>query len=69
MFASFLQIQHGSFTPLIFSTISGMGRVASAFYWKKAEKITEKREKIKSEAVTFIRTMISFALLRKKIHL
>ena len=43
-----------------------MGRVASAFYWKKTEKITEKREIIKSEAVTFIRTMISFAFVTKK---
>ena len=39
-----LQIEHGSFTPLIFSTIGGMGREASTFYSKLAEKIAEKRD-------------------------
>ena len=59
-----LQIEHGSFTPLIFSTTGGMGREASTFYSKVAEKIAEKRDITKSEAVTFIRTTMSFALLR-----
>ena len=59
-----LQIEHGSFTPIIFSTIGGMGREANTFYSKLAEKIAEKRDIKKSEAITFIRTTMSIALLR-----
>ena len=59
-----MQIEHGSFTPIIFSTIGGMSREANTFYSKLAEKIAEKRDIKKSEAITFIRTTMSFALLR-----
>lgn len=45
-----------------------MEREAITFYSKLVEKITEKREIIKTEAVTFIRTMMGFGLLRAKIY-
>ena len=59
-----LQIQHGSFTPLIFSTLGGMGRECSTFYSKLAEMVAEKKGTNKSETTTWLRTGLSFAILR-----
>ena len=59
-----LQIQHGSFTYLIFSTLGGMGRECSTFYSKLAEMVAEKKGTNKSETTTWLRTGLSFAILR-----
>ena len=59
-----LQIQHGSFTPLIFSTLGGMGRECSTFYSKLAEMVAEKKGTNKNETTTWLRTGLSFAILR-----
>ena len=59
-----LQIEHGSFTPLVFSSLGGMGRECSTFYSKLAELISEKQSIDKSQVITSIRTSISFALLK-----
>ena len=37
------EIEHGSFTPLIFSTTGGMGRAATVFYKRLASLLAEKR--------------------------
>ena len=59
-----LQIEHGSFTPLVFSTFGGMSVECGNFYNKVAEKIAEKRDIASSLAKSWIRTKISFSLLR-----
>ena len=59
-----LQIEHGSFTPLVFSTFGGMSVECSNLYNKVAEKIAEKRDIASSMAKAWIRTKISFCLLR-----
>ena len=59
-----LQIEHGSFTPLVFSSFGGMGVECSHFYNRVAEKIAEKRDIQSSVAKSWIRTKISFSLLR-----
>ena len=38
-----LQIERGSFTPLVFSTTGGMGREATTFYQRLAAMISQKR--------------------------
>ena len=59
-----LQIEHGSFTPLVFSSFGGMGVECTHFHNRVAEKIAEKRDIQSSVAKSWIRTKISFSLLR-----
>ena len=59
-----IQIEHGSFTPLVFSTNGGMGRECQHFIKVLAEKIAKKRNIEVSEATNWIRTKLSFALIR-----
>ena len=46
-----LQIEHGSFTLLLFATIGGMRREASTFFSKPAERIAEKIDIKRSEVM------------------
>ena len=59
-----LEVEHGSFTPLVFSIYGGMGRECSMFYNKLSQKISEKKDIHKSIATNWIRTKLSFALLK-----
>ena len=58
-----LEIEHGSFTPLVFSSFGGMA-VECNFYNRIADKLAEKRDIMSSVAKSWIRTEISFSLLR-----
>ena len=59
-----IEVEHGSFTPLIFSCFGGMSRECAAFCKRLAEKIGEKRNISTSEATCYFRTKISFSLVR-----
>ena len=59
-----LQVENGAFTPLVFSSHGGFGREGGAFFKRLSEMIAEKRNIAVSVATTFIRTRISFSLLR-----
>ena len=59
-----LQVEKGSFSPLIFSTTGGMGPESTKFHKKLAEKISVKRGEQYSDVVNHIRTRVRFALLR-----
>ena len=61
------EVEHGSFTPLVFSTTGGMGRAASVTFKRLAAQIAEKRKEAYSQAVAWIRTLVSFSLLRSSI--
>ena len=39
-----LEVEHGSFTPLVMTALGGMGREASKFYSRLSESIAEKRK-------------------------
>ena len=62
--ARVLNVENGTFTPLVFSVNGGMGRECKKFYSRLTEMIAEKRNISNSIATTFIRTKISFSLLR-----
>ena len=62
--ARIIEIDHGSFTPLVFSCFGGMSRECSYFYKRLSEKIAEKRDLKTSEATCYIRTKISFSLIK-----
>ena len=57
-------MENASFTPLVFSCFGGMSRECSMFFKRLSEKIAEKRNLTTSEATCFIRTKISFALIK-----
>ena len=55
------EVEHGSFTPLVFSTTGGMGRAASVTFKRLAAQIAEKHtEEAYSQVVVWKRTLVSF---------
>ena len=59
-----IEVEHGSFTPLVFSCFGGMSRECGAFFKHLAEKLAEKRNITTSEATCFLRTKLSFSLVK-----
>ena len=59
-----LQVEKGSFTPLIFSTTGGMGPESTKYHKRIAELISIKRGESYSDVMSYIRTRIRFALLK-----
>ena len=49
-----MQVQHGTFTPLVMSAARGMGRESSKFYSRLSELTSEKRESSYSIVATWI---------------
>ena len=62
-----LEIEHGTFSPLVFSCYGGMAKECSAFFKRLALMIAERREEKFSDVSEFIRTKISFSLIRMAI--
>ncbi len=60
-------VEMGSFTPLIFSTTGGMGKSTTVFYKRLAGLIAEKNNLAYSATLAWVRTKISFALLRSAV--
>ena len=58
-----INVDNGSFTPLIFSIHGGMGRECNTFYSRLSELIANKKKAPFSITVSWIRTKICFALL------
>ena len=56
-----LDIEHGTFTPLVFTTTSGMGNECLRYHSRLAEMIAIKQY---AKSMSWIRSRISFALLR-----
>ena len=59
-----VEVEHGTFTPIVLSTTGGMGREANKFFKKLADKLSRKSGQRYSEAMTFIRKRVRFDLLR-----
>lgn len=59
-----LEIEQGSFTPLIFSATGGMGTECKIYHKRLAELISIKKCETYSTTMSWIRAKISFALLR-----
>lgn len=59
-----LQVENGTFTPLVFNVFGGMGRECITFYKRLSSLMADKRNENLSYVATWIRTRISFALLR-----
>ena len=62
-----IQIEHASFTPIVMSALGGFGKETERFVSKLIEKHAEKRDIDQSVAANYIRTKVSFALVRSQV--
>ena len=60
-------VDNSTFNPLVFSSTGGASPSASKVMKRLAQKISERREGNYSDVMSFIRTKISFALLKSSI--
>ena len=58
------EIEHGCFTPLVFSTCGGMGREADIVFKRLASMISNKTSESYAVVMGWMRTRLSFSLLR-----
>ena len=59
-----IQVEKGSFTPIVVSTFGGMGQEAESFHKRLAQLIADKRNETYSHVVNYIRTRLRFCLLK-----
>ena len=59
-----IRIEHGTFTPLVFSTTRRMGKECKALNKRLAEKISEKTKENYSQVMTYVQTRLRYALLK-----
>ena len=62
-----VRIEHGSFTPVVLSAFGGFGRETSCFVSKLIEKIAEKQGTERSLVANYVRSKISFELVRAQV--
>ena len=62
------EVEHGSFTPLVFSTCGGMGREATVVVKRLADAIATKRNESYNRVVTWMRCCLTFSLARSAIR-
>ena len=61
------EVEHGVFTPLVFSSTGGMGREAATFYKRLASMISQKQQHPYPTVMGWLRCRLSFASLRSAI--
>ena len=59
-----IQIEKGSFTPIVLSTFGGMGPEAEKFHNRLAQLIAVKRNETYASVMNYIRTRLRFCLLK-----
>ena len=59
-----LQIEKGSFTPIVGSTFGGMGKEAERHHQRIASLIAAKRNEEYADVINYVRTRIRFSVLR-----
>ena len=62
-----LQVDHGTFTPLVFSTYGSMGRECHKFYSRLSDLLSEKRNLPRSAVANWVRSKVCFALLKSSL--
>ena len=59
-----IEVEHATFTPLVFSCYGGMTKECSAFFKRLAILISEKNGHRYEEVSSYIRTRLCFSLIR-----
>ena len=62
-----LEVEHGSFTPLVFSAVGGMGIAATVMYKRLASLLADTYAQSYSKTMSWIRCLLNFSLLRSSI--
>ncbi len=62
------EVEHGSFTPLVFSLCGGMGQEAAVVVKKLADALAMKRNESYSRIVSWMRCCLAFSLARSAIR-
>ena len=62
-----LNVERGTFTPLVFSATGGAGPAATAFLKRLADKYSSRKSSSYAQTLNWIRCRLSFALLRSGI--
>ena len=62
--ATVREVEHGSFTPLVFCTSGGLSMLATAVYKRLASQIAIKRDQPYSKVISWLRCHLCFSLLR-----
>ena len=59
-----MEIEQGTFTPLVFTTTGGMADECVKYHSRLAELIANKKGESYSSAISWIRAKVSFAIIR-----
>ena len=62
-----IQVEKGTFTPVVLSSLGGLGIESSRFLSKVIELVSQKKDLEQSVVANYIRTKISFELVRSQI--
>ena len=62
-----MEIEQGTFTPLVFTTTGGMADECVRYHSRLAELIANKKGESYSSAISWIRAKVSFAIVRSAI--
>ena len=62
-----IQVEHGTFTPIVTSSLGGLGRETSAFVSRLIEKLVNKNGMEKSAVANYVRAKLSFLLIRSQV--
>ena len=62
--ARILQVEKGTFMPLVFSCTGGAGKEASAFLKQVAQKRSKKKGELYSEHISFLRRRYCFEIIK-----
>ena len=61
------EVEHGSFTPLVFSASGGMAPAATTTFKRLASLLAEKRQQDYNKTIAWIRCQLSFSLVRSSV--
>ena len=61
------EVERGSFTPLVFSSLGGMGKAATVIYRRPANLLSDKWNSSYSLIMGWLRCSLSFSLLRSSL--
>ena len=61
------EVEHGSFTPLVFNTLGGIGPTATVVFKRISSMIADKTDQPYHSVIRLIRCKLTFSLLRSTI--